>query len=161
VHVKAFPQGSNLRGVKPFVTTEGGNEDEGLHLATLAPYDGEVQRGGEGMNTSSKLTRIMMFEWLKQQWIVIAALPVAMALVALYSMNPIISGKQEIAIVVRNQQIPDKYNAATLITFIELPNGRNASFVLPNGMVPPAPGSSIRVMHSQHLLLGDSFQFIQ
>jgi hypothetical protein len=103
----------------------------------------------------------MMFDWLKQQWAVIAALPVAAALAALYTMNPIISAKREIATVVRSQQIADKYNAATMITFIELPNGRNASFVLPNGTVPPAPGSSIRVMHSQHLLLGDSFQWIQ
>jgi hypothetical protein len=103
----------------------------------------------------------MMFDWLKQQWTVIAALPVAAALVALYTMNPIISGKQEIATVVRSQQIADKYNAATMITFIELSNGRNTSFVLPNGTIPPAPGSSIRVMHNQHLLLGDSFQWIQ
>lgn len=113
------------------------------------------------MSTSSKLTRMMVLDWLKQQWAMIALLPVLVATVALYFLNPIISSQQEIAIVVRSQQIADKYNAATLITFIELPNGRNASFVLPNGTVPPAPSSSIRVMHSQHLLLGDSFQWIQ
>jgi hypothetical protein len=113
------------------------------------------------MKSSSQLTRMLVIDWLKQNRGLIIVLPLAIPLIFAFAFNPIVSSKPEAVLVVRNQQIPDKYAAVTIITFIELPNGRNATLVLPNGAVPPAPGSSIRVMHSQHLLLGDSFQFIQ
>jgi hypothetical protein len=113
------------------------------------------------MRLSSQLTRMLVIDWLKQNWSLIIALPIGAAFISAFALNPIVSSKPEAVLVVRNQQIPDKYSALTMITFIELPNGRNASLVLPYGAVPPEPGRSIRVMHSQHLLLGDSFQFIQ
>jgi hypothetical protein len=116
---------------------------------------------GNQMKYSSQLTRLILRDWFKRNWLATSLMTVFSAAAFVSFVNPIISGKQEIATVVRSQQIADKYNAATMITFIELSNGRNTSFVLPNGTIPPAPGSSIRVMHNQHLLLGDSFQWIQ
>jgi hypothetical protein len=116
---------------------------------------------GNQMKYSSQLTRLILRDWFKRNWLTTSLMTVFSAAAFVSFVNPIISGKQEIATVVRSQQIADKYNAATMITFIELSNGRNTSFVLPNGTIPPAPGSSIRVMHNQHLLLGDSFQWIQ
>jgi hypothetical protein len=111
--------------------------------------------------SSSKLTRIMAIAWIKENWQALAITPLVLAAAVIFYLNPTISGKIETALVVHSQQLPAYYQATAMIAFIELPNGRSATITIPVGTAPPAPGSSIRVMHSQHLLLGDSFQFIQ
>jgi hypothetical protein len=113
------------------------------------------------MKSSSQLTRMIMLDWLKQQRSMIMLLSFIAVPVALFTLNPIVSSESETVVFIRSQQIPDKYQAYNLIGFIKLANGRTAPVSIPTGQVPPAPGSSIRVMHSQHLLLGDSFQWIQ
>jgi hypothetical protein len=104
---------------------------------------------------------MMMRDWLKQNWPAVALMPVVAAAAVIFYVNPITSGKIETAFVVRSQQVPSQYQATAVVTFIELPNGRATTLTMPEGTVPPTPGSSIRVMHNQHLLLGDSFQWIQ
>ena len=112
------------------------------------------------MKASSKLTRLMVFEWLKQNRMVPFVIPfLALASVA-YMLNPVIAREPGTALVIRVQNLPSQYSNS-FIAFIELPDGRTATVPIPQGTLAPAPGNRINVMHNQHLLLGDSFQWIQ
>ncbi len=113
------------------------------------------------MKTSLQLIKMIVFDWLKQERWLIIGLPIMAVLIVVHTVNPVISSKPETVVFIRSQQIIDKYQVYNLIGFVELANGRTAAVSIPNGLVPPVPGSSIRVMHSQHLLLGDSFEWIQ
>jgi hypothetical protein len=113
------------------------------------------------MSYSSKLTRLMIFDWLRINLPAVSTLACVVAVLPLLYFNPTISQQTETALVVRNQQLPTTYRAVELITFIELPNGRISQILIPEGFAPPLTGSSIKVKHNKHLLYGDSYSWMK
>ncbi len=112
------------------------------------------------MNGSAKLTRLLLLDWLKQNWVAMLLVPFVVFVIAVYGLNPATSGMSETALLIRVQSVPSQYENK-MMAFVELPTGRTVAVQIPQGIIAPVPGSSIRVMHNQHLLLGDSFQWIQ
>jgi hypothetical protein len=115
----------------------------------------------EAMRQSSRLTRLILLDGLRTHLPASAILVSVLAVVSVLFYNPVISFKDETVLVIRNQQLPSKYVAVALVSFVETKEGKLGTISVPVGTIPPAPGSSIKVRHNKHLFNSDSFSWMK
>jgi hypothetical protein len=111
----------------------------------------------KNMRNSSRLTRLIIYDWLKGNLVAALLLPCILVAITIFIFNPIVGFSEETALVIRSQQVPSKWEAAPSISFIKTANGKISTITTPTGVIPPAQGITIKVRRLTHLLKNESY----